>query len=100
VAGFIAQGLSYVGECGYEVLGKPSAAAMAAVVQRLGVPAQRVLVAGDDLTLEVRMARAAGAVAVLVTTGLHGRDDAAAAPPGDVPDLIVDSLPDLVAALG
>lgn len=100
VAGFIAQGLSYVGECGYEVVGKPSAAAMAVVEQRLGVPAQRILVAGDDLTLEVRMARAAGAVSVLVTTGLHDRDDAAVAPAGDIPDLIVDGLPDLVAALG
>ena len=95
VGGFIARGLSYVGGRDYEVVGKPSAAAMAVAAARLGVPTQRTLVAGDDLTLEVRMARTAGAVAVLVTTGLHGRGDAAGAAPGDVPDLIVDGLPDL-----
>ncbi len=99
VGGFIARGLSYVGEREYEVVGKPSPAARAAAARRLGVPSHRMLVAGDDLTLEVRMARTAGAIAVLVTTGLHGRADAAAAPPGDVPDLIVDTLPDLVGLL-
>jgi HAD superfamily hydrolase (TIGR01450 family) len=97
VAGFIGQGLSHVTGQSYEVLGKPSAGAMAVAAQRLGVPADRVLVVGDDLTLECRMARAAGAVAVLVTTGLHDEVDAAAAVPADRPDLIVDGLPDLMA---
>jgi HAD superfamily hydrolase (TIGR01450 family) len=96
VGGFIAKGLSYVTNCDYEVLGKPSPAAMVIAARRLGVPADRVLVAGDDLTLEVRMAQAAGGVGVLVTTGMHGAADAAAAPPGDEPDLIVAGLPELM----
>jgi ribonucleotide monophosphatase NagD (HAD superfamily) len=50
----------------------------------------------DDLTLEARMARSAGALAVLITTGLHGEPDVAAAPPQDRPDLVLTGLPDLV----
>jgi len=97
VAGFISSGLSHVTGQRYEVLGKPSAAAMRVAATRLGVPAHRILVAGDDLTLETRMARGAGALAVLITTGLHGEPDAAAAEPADRPDLVLTGLPDLVA---
>jgi HAD superfamily hydrolase (TIGR01450 family) len=97
VAGFISSGLSHVTGQRYEVLGKPSAAAMAVAAHRLDVAANRILVAGDDLTLDVRMARSAGAVGVLITTGLHGEPDAAAAPPGDRPDAVLSGLPDLMA---
>jgi ribonucleotide monophosphatase NagD (HAD superfamily) len=97
VAGFISSGLSHVTGQRYEVLGKPSAAAMRVAAARLGVPADRILVAGDDLTLEARMARGAGALAVLITTGLHGEPEAAAAPPADRPDLVLTGLPDLMA---
>jgi HAD superfamily hydrolase (TIGR01450 family) len=97
VAGFISSGLSHVTGRRYEVLGKPSPAAMAVAARRLGVPAHRVLVAGDDLTLDVRMARGAGAVGVLIATGLHGEPDAAAAPPTDRPDAVLPGLPDLLA---
>jgi len=100
VGGFIARGLSYVTGASYEVLGKPSPIAMRVAARRLGVAPDRLLVVGDDLTLETRMARATGALAVLVTTGLHGRADAAAAVPEDRPDLVVDGLPELVALLG
>jgi HAD superfamily hydrolase (TIGR01450 family) len=95
VGGFIAHGLSYVTGRPYEVVGKPSRFAMEAAARRLGAPPDRLLVVGDDLTLDTRMARAAGALAVLVTTGLHGRDDAAAAPVQDQPDLVIDRLADL-----
>jgi NagD protein len=97
VAGFISSGLSHVTGQRYEVLGKPSAAAMRVAASRLGVPTHRILVAGDDLTLEARMARRAGALAVLITTGLHGEPDAATAPPADRPDLVLTGLPDLMA---
>jgi len=97
VAGFISSGLAHVTGQRYEVLGKPSTAAMNVAARRLGAPADRILVAGDDLTLEARMARGAGAVAVLITTGLHGEREAAAAPPTDRPDLVLRGLPDLMA---
>lgn len=96
VSGFIAHGLSHVTGAAIEVVGKPSATAMGVIGRRLGVTPDRLLVVGDDLSLEVRMARAAGAVAVLTTTGTHDARDAAAAPAADRPDLVVAGLPDLV----
>jgi len=84
----------------YEVLGKPSALAAACAAQRLGVSPERMLVAGDDLTLEVSMAHRCGGVGVLVTTGMHSRSDAERAPAGDRPHLVVDSLTELAASLG
>jgi len=100
VAGFIASGLSHVTGATYEVLGKPSALAAACAAQRLGVSPERMLVAGDDLTLEVSMAHRCGGVGVLVTTGMHSRSDAERAPAGDRPHLVVDSLTELAASLG
>jgi len=96
VGGFIARGLSYVTETEYEILGKPSRAAMAVASRRLGTAPERVLVAGDDLTLEAAMAHGAGAVSVLVTTGLHGSADVGVVAGGVVPDLVVPGLPELL----
>jgi ribonucleotide monophosphatase NagD (HAD superfamily) len=58
-----------------------------------------MLVVGDDLTLEVAMARRAGGVGVLVTTGMHSRADARDAPPEQRPHLVVDDLGQLATAL-
>jgi HAD superfamily hydrolase (TIGR01450 family) len=99
VGGFIAQGLAYVTGCTYEVLGKPSKAAMSVATRRLGVAAERTIVAGDDLTLEVAMAKNAGAVGVLVTTGIHGLDDAAVVASHSAPDIVVHSLLELAERL-
>lgn len=96
VGGFIASGLSHITGANYEVVGKPSTAAMAVAARRLGARPDRVLVAGDDLTLEVSMARRAGGVGVLVTTGTHKRHDAAAVDGSDAPHLVVDRLEQLV----
>ena len=98
-AGFIASGLAHVTGARYEVLGKPSALAAAAAARRLGVPTGRMLVAGDDLTLEVAMARQVGGVGVLVTTGLNSRADALRAAPDQRPDLVVDGLAELAFTL-
>jgi HAD superfamily hydrolase (TIGR01450 family) len=96
LGGFIAKGLSYVTERDYEVVGKPSEAAMTIAATRLGVDPGRILVAGDDLTLEIRMGLRAGALSVLVTTGIHGAGDVELAPPADRPHLVVDGLPELI----
>ncbi|MCH1865498.1 HAD-IIA family hydrolase [Nocardioides sp. CFH 31398] len=97
LGGFIANGLSYVTGRSYEVLGKPSPAAIDIATRRLGVASSELLVAGDDLSLEVAMARTAGGVGVLVTTGTHSRDDADAATEDRRPDLVVDSLAEATA---
>jgi HAD superfamily hydrolase (TIGR01450 family) len=95
VGGFIAQGLAYVTDCTYEVLGKPSKAAMDVATRRLGVVAEQTLIAGDDLTLEVAMAKNAGAIGVLVTTGVHDLDDADLLDAENAPDLVVHGLLEL-----
>jgi HAD superfamily hydrolase (TIGR01450 family) len=100
VAGFIATGLSHVTGAAYEVLGKPSSLAAACAAARLGVRLERMLVAGDDLTLEVGMACRNGGIGVLVTTGIHTRSDAARAPADRRPHLVVDSLAELADSLG
>jgi NagD protein len=96
LSGFIARGLTHVTGREYEVLGKPSAMAMSVASRRLGTPPCSILVIGDDLSLEARMARAAGALGVLVTTGTHDRADVANADQADLPDLVVDTLPELL----
>lgn len=83
----------------YEVLGKPSALAVAVATPRLGMSGTRTLIAGDDLTLDVAMAHAADAVGVLVTTGTHSREDAARLPAEQRPDLVVDGLGEIVGVL-
>ncbi|GAA3732487.1 HAD-IIA family hydrolase [Salinactinospora qingdaonensis] len=97
VSGFIAHGLAHVTGAQVEILGKPSPTAMEMAARKLGVDHGKLLVVGDDLTLEIRMALAAGATAVLTTTGTHSATDAAAAPRATRPDLVVDGLPELLA---
>lgn len=96
VSGFIAAGLSHVTRCPYRVLGKPSAEAMEILVQRLGVSAEQVLIIGDDLILECSMARASGALGILVTTGTNSAADAEFAPADRKPDVVVDSMTEFV----
>jgi len=52
------------------VVGKPSLLALRVAARRLGVATKEMVVVGDDPLLEVAMARAGGACAVGVTTGL------------------------------
>lgn len=99
VSGFITAGLQYVTGAEYEVLGKPSAHALATICRTLGVSAEQVLVIGDDIRLESSMARAGGALAALVLTGTTREPDLAAAPVEWMPDLVVGDLSELVAHL-
>lgn len=55
------------------VVGKPARMAMRAVAARMGVAPRDMIVVGDDPSLEIAMARAAGAQAVAVLTGLADR---------------------------
>ncbi|WP_298044920.1 HAD-IIA family hydrolase [uncultured Citricoccus sp.] len=95
VSGFIAAGLTHVTGRPYRVLGKPSAEAFQAICSRTHTQADQMLVVGDDLQLETLMARQHGAMAVLVTTGTHSRQDAALVEAEHRPDLILDSLDEL-----
>ena len=60
--------------CSLTITGKPSLEALRAAASRLGVPARRLVVVGDDPLLKVPMAHRGDAVAVAVDTGLGGPD--------------------------
>lgn len=77
------------------ILGKPSREALRCALRLMGLPARsqsRTVVIGDDPALEMRMANAAGAVSVAVTTGLNGPESFSAAPAAERPNLIVNDL--------
>lgn len=99
VSGFIAAGLTHVTGRPYKVLGKPSTEAFNAICSRTGAQPDEVLVVGDDLRMEAGMARAHGALGVLMTTGTNSRADAGEAGAEQTPDLILDSLQELAELL-
>jgi len=90
------------------VLGKPSDEAAAAVLDRLGLPAERCLVVGDRLDTDLAMGASRGMATALVGTGVTDLSEAAGdadagyggdhAVEGDHtvdPDYVLDSLADL-----
>ncbi|MGY5014916.1 HAD-IIA family hydrolase [Streptomyces sp. 900105755] len=96
VSGFIASGLSHVTGRPYRVLGKPSREALDLLAGRLRVRPEQMLIIGDDLDLECAMARSAGALGFLVTTGTSSAADAAAASPDRRPDFVADGLTEVL----
>jgi 4-nitrophenyl phosphatase len=74
------------------VLGKPSREALSSAERLIGVPADRIVVVGDDPGLEIAMARRGGALSVLVTTGIAGREVLYALPESRRPDLVVANV--------
>ena len=76
------------------IVGKPSRHMAAAVLERLGLPAERVLVVGDRLGTDIAMADKAGMASALVLSGDSQRDDFAASQirPGYVLDTIAGLL--------
>jgi len=74
------------------VLGKPAVYGLDMIAALTGASAREMIVVGDDPTLEIRMARTAGALAVGVTTGLA--DDAAfrAEPPDTRAEIVLSTL--------
>ncbi len=78
-------------------LGKPSPIALREMCRELGTVPARTAIVGDDLDLEIAMARRLGSPAALVLTGISSRADAAARPPAAVlPD--VTAFPGLLGA--
>jgi HAD superfamily hydrolase (TIGR01450 family) len=78
------------------VVGKPSGHMAAAVLDRLGVTAERAAMVGDRLSTDMVMARSAGMAAVLVLTGATSPADLAAAEPPAVPDYVIQTLSELL----
>jgi NagD protein len=79
------------------VCGKPAPGMLAGVLRRHGLEPREVAVVGDRLYTDIAMARAAGAVGVLVLTGETTRAQVDAA--GDRPDLVVENVMELAGLL-
>jgi len=75
--------------------GKPSPAMLSEIMHRHGLPAEAVGMVGDRLYTDVRMARDAGALAVLALTGEATAAEARDCPEPQRPDLIVRDLEEL-----
>jgi NagD protein len=78
------------------ILGKPALFGLQMIASMTGVPASQMIVIGDDPTLEIRMARQAGALAVGVTTGLADEAAFRSGPQEMRADIVLPSLERLV----
>lgn len=84
------------------VLGKPSVTAFNSALAGMGLTPEDsadVVVVGDDPVLEIGMAKATGALGVGMTTGLMKRDSIGDLPPEQQPEVLIDHLDSLRAAL-
>lgn len=79
------------------VCGKPAEAAFAAALEQIGIPRDRALMVGDDVVNDILGAQAAGIAGAVVRTGKFRPRDLEGIEPA--PDLILDSIADLPAAL-
>jgi len=80
-------------------VGKPDPGGMRMIAERWGVEPCQVAAVGDRLETDIAAARAFGARAILVLTGIASRADAQSAPPAMAPDAIIGDLSGLAEAL-
>ncbi len=76
--------------------GKPQPVFFHELCERLHVHPRRCVMIGDNLEVDVRGAKSVGMQAVLVLTGVSRRHELSAVGSDDAPDLVIDSLADLV----
>lgn len=93
-AGAFVAGLEYASGCEAEVVGKPSRVFFDLALELIELPAQAVLVVGDDPLNDGCGGAAAGCRTALVRTGKLAAG--ASAPSAYVPDLVLDSIADLL----
>ena len=82
------------------VAGKPDEPLYLMCAERLGVEPSRVLAVGDRLETDIEGAHHAGMDSLLVLTGVHGVEDALAAPPEERPTWIARDLRALLDDVG
>ncbi len=97
-AGAFVTALEYATGQEATVMGKPSPAFFQAAAESMEVDLFNMAVVGDDVGTDVAGAQACDAATVLVRTGKFREDDLARGAPK--PDLILDSVASLPAALG
>lgn len=79
------------------VSGKPNPAMLEALMGKRGLEARAVVMVGDRIYTDMRMAREAGVLGVLTLTGEATREQASEA--AEEPDLIIEDLGELAALL-
>jgi NagD protein len=77
------------------VPGKPNPAMLQSVCAQYDVAPEEVVLVGDRLYTDIRMARDAGAVAVLTLTGETKRSDLETCPESNRPDVVIADLGEL-----
>ena len=82
-----------VGRDPHAILGKPGATMRDAVIDRLGLAPEELLIVGDRLDTDIALGEASGMTTALVRTGVT--DDAALAASPISPDHVLDSLAEL-----
>lgn len=88
--GALVAGLEYATGRTATVIGKPSAEMFGAALASIGLPADDVVMVGDDVLMDVAGAQRAGIRGVLVKTGKYREDLFAAS--GVKPDLVLESV--------
>jgi phospholysine phosphohistidine inorganic pyrophosphate phosphatase len=91
-AGAFVRALEYAAGRTAIVVGKPDPAFYRAAVDALQVPADRVVMIGDDIRTDIEGAQRAGLAGVLVRTGKYSPADLTG---GVSPDAVLDSVADL-----
>jgi HAD superfamily hydrolase (TIGR01450 family) len=78
------------------IVGKPSRAALRTIRDQVGAPTQKLLVVGDDATMDVALGRMGGARTVLVRSGISAGVEVDALPARHRPDAVVDGIAELL----
>lgn len=79
-----------------KIVGKPSRAAVAELVRRLGVESQRIAVIGDDASMDIALGRLGGSPTVLVRSGISGAIELSSLPSRQRPDVAIDGVAELL----
>ena len=98
-AGAFVAALEYAARTEATVVGKPSPGFFRMAAALLDVEPAALTIVGDDVESDVAGGRAAGLRTVLVRTGKFDAERVAQVPPDQQPDLTIDSIKDLPAAL-
>jgi HAD superfamily hydrolase (TIGR01450 family) len=96
ISGAIAAGIRHATGVEPMVVGKPSPLVMDVLAALFETTARHLVVVGDDLDLEIRMARQAGAYSVLVLSGTTRAEALQHVPAEQQPHLVVNVVGDLL----
>ncbi len=100
-SGAIAASLIYAsGRQPDAIIGKPSTYLIEELLLLHRIKPSEAAFVGDRLDIDIRMANKAGMKSILVLSGIAKKEDAAKAPTGDKPSLIISSAAEIGKALG